>query len=88
MAAYSIYEAKAKLSSVLKEVKNGHDAIITERGRPIARVIPYKINETFEERIERLIAKGVILPAREKGPIPKSSIHRPGALQRFLADRE
>ena len=89
MATYSIYEAKAKLSEVLRQVKKGHEAIITERGKSIARVIPFAREENFEERIKRLEAQGVLTPATIKGPLPKNiGVKRPGALQRFLDDRE
>lgn len=39
---YSIYEAKAKFSEVIRKVKHHTEIIVTERGKPVARVLPYK----------------------------------------------
>jgi prevent-host-death family protein len=39
---YSIYEAKARFSEIIRKVKDRHRIIITERGRPVAEVIPYQ----------------------------------------------
>lgn len=84
---YSIYEAKAKLSELLRKVKKGHESIITERGKPIAKVIPFNQPQTFEERIRDMIHRGVIIPRKSKGPLP-DGVSRPGGLARFLAERE
>ncbi len=89
MASYSIYEAKANLSALLRQVKKGHEAVITERGQPVARVIPFARQENFEEKIKRLETQGVITPAKIKEPLPENiGASRPGALQRFLDERE
>lgn len=85
--SYSIYEAKAKLSELLRNVKKGQETVITERGTPIAKVIPYKEHSSFEERIKEMEARGEIIPAKSKGPIP-IGVRRPGGLERFLKDRE
>ena len=37
---YSIYEAKAKLSEIIRHVKRRRSVTITERGREVARVVP------------------------------------------------
>lgn len=84
--AYSIYEAKTHLSRLLKTVKEGREVVISERGKPIAKVVPLKRGESFEERLSYLRSVGAILPAK-KGVIPKG-VRRPGGLRRFLRDRE
>ena len=85
---YSIYETKSHLSELLRAVKQGLDFIITERGTPIAKVVVYQAEEeSFEERYQSLIKQGVIVPAR--GPVNiKPIAKRPGALARFLKERE
>lgn len=40
MGAYSVAEAKAHLSEILKEVEAGKKVTITKRGRPIATIVP------------------------------------------------
>lgn len=47
-----VAELKAKLSEYLARVKAGEDVVVTERGRPVARLVPVRAGE---ER-ERLIA--------------------------------
>lgn len=37
----SVSEFKAKALGVFKQIAKGHALIITKRGRPIAKVIPY-----------------------------------------------
>ena len=84
--AYSIYEAKAHLSRLLKRVKEGREIIISERGTPIAKVVPIRKERSYEERIAYLTSIGAIQPARHK-EIPKG-IRRLGGLERFLKERE
>jgi len=41
----AIAELKARLSEYLKIVKSGTEVVVTERGNPIARIIPYQLRE-------------------------------------------
>jgi prevent-host-death family protein len=89
---YALTEAKAKLSEVMREVKRGRRVTITERGVPIAEVVPIepKKKQTLAERLAELEALGVITPAAEPGrPVDalRPIASRPGALKRFLEDR-
>ena len=53
--------AKARLSELLRDAQLGHEWTITERGKPIARIVPVAAQPmTFEERVQRLVARGVI----------------------------
>jgi prevent-host-death family protein len=52
-----VRELKAQLSEYLRRVKAGETVIITERGRPIGRIVPEP--ETVEESIKRLIDAGL-----------------------------
>ena len=51
---------KARLSAYLGSVKEGHDVVITERGRVIARIVP--VTGGGEEALVRLMAEGRVLP--------------------------
>ena len=84
---YSIYEAKAKLSELLRCVKAGKEIVVTERGNPIARLIPYVEEQTLKGRLERLISAGSIHPRSYSGEMP-GGVERPGGLKRFLKERE
>ncbi len=39
------FEAKTHLSNLIDNVIKGHDYIITKRGKPVARLIPYKTHD-------------------------------------------
>ena len=51
------FEAKTHFSKILKEVKNGNDYIITMRGEPVAKIIPFTQEKqmTRKEAIEAMI---------------------------------
>jgi antitoxin (DNA-binding transcriptional repressor) of toxin-antitoxin stability system len=90
MAAYSIYEAKAKFSEVIRRVKRGESVTITERGKPTAVIslIEPEVEDPNEAHIRRLIAEGAITPAKKKFSAKKFKGHNiPGAYERFMADR-
>jgi len=39
--SYNMYEAKTKLSEIIKEVKKGKEITLMNRGEPVAKVIPF-----------------------------------------------
>lgn len=61
-----IKEVKNNLSRYLARVKAGEEVLITERGRPVARIIKEnQDNKTVREALAPLIGKGVVaLPSR------------------------
>ena len=92
MATYSIYEAKAKFSEVIRRVKKGESVTITERGKPTAVISQAQSEMTGDEvneaHIQKLIAEGAMTPAKKKFDAKKfKGYNVPGALKRFLADR-
>jgi prevent-host-death family protein len=42
MRTAGIREARQNLSALLDEVKKGREVVIQERGKPVARLIPYQ----------------------------------------------
>jgi prevent-host-death family protein len=40
MRTAGVREARQNLSALLDEVKNGREVLITERGRPVAKLVP------------------------------------------------
>jgi prevent-host-death family protein len=91
MAEYSVNEAKSHLTEVLRQVKEKREIILTERGKRIARIVPYEPEdeETIDERVERWTAEGRVTPAQASPKTIKIAPHgkAPGALARFLAER-
>lgn len=85
---YSIYEAKAKLSEILRRVKNHRSVTITDRGVPVARVVPIEQDkpQSLDSRVKELGSRGALRPADR----PSSSIvfvkHLPGGVNRFLRE--
>ena len=86
---YSVYEAKTKLSEILRQVKQNRPVIITERGREMARVVPISGDASIERRLEDLVAAGILSPkpAGSRAGI-RPVARRPGALNRFIESRE
>ena len=91
---YSLYEAKAKLSALVRQVREGQSIVITVHGVPAAELRPItkaSRKQTNEERHEELKASGVIEPARLS---PRDPLAWPvgkrvqGGLKRFLEDRD
>lgn len=86
---YSTYEAKAKLSEILRKVERGRVVRISRRGEPIAEIRPLRPGPpTLEQRIGELRELGVVttpgIGSRSYRPLAQ----RRGALRRFLADRD
>lgn len=58
MRTAGVAELKAKLSEHLDLVKRGEEVLITERGQPIAKLVPVEVD--WEERVQRLARQGLI----------------------------
>jgi len=58
-------EAKGNLSKLVNEVKKGAEIILTERGKPVARLTPVD-NESLSltSRLNKLEFAGLLEPAR------------------------
>lgn len=86
---YSTYEAKAKFSEIMRKVRDGKHVYITYRGREMAEIRPVEEREkTIEERTEELQAKGILTKAVNPNASLKPIAKRPGALKRFLEERD
>ncbi|BAF60731.1 MAG: type II toxin-antitoxin system prevent-host-death family antitoxin [Pelotomaculum sp.] len=62
-----IRDAKINLSKLLKEVQKGAEIIITDRNRPVGRIVPVTPEAlSLAERIESLVREGLIQAAKKK----------------------
>jgi prevent-host-death family protein len=61
---YPVHEAKAKLSEILRRVKQGRSVTISERGREIARVVPIERAKDVRGRLAELAHEGALVRAR------------------------
>jgi prevent-host-death family protein len=84
-----VREAKISLSKLLKMVKNGNEIILTDRGRPVGKIVPLEEESLpLDVRIKRLEEQGVIGTGVEKTrqeippPIPLQS----GIAQKLLQE--
>lgn len=53
-----IRELKSRLSHYMRQVKGGATLLITERGRPIGRIVPAGL--PLEDRLQTMIAAGLV----------------------------
>lgn len=60
MLVAAVADFKARLSGFLRRVKAGEEVVVTERGRPIARVVPVGQPETSDSRTAELAGSGLI----------------------------
>jgi prevent-host-death family protein len=67
MRTAAIAKLKAGLSGYLESVRAGEQVVVTDRGRPIALIIPIDPNISEDERRAELVAKGLVRPG--SGPI-------------------
>ena len=43
MSAYSLAQAKARLSAVIDAALAGKQTVITRHGKPVAKIVPYEV---------------------------------------------
>ena len=86
---YSTYEAKAKFSEIMRKVRAGKHVYITYRGREVAEIKPIEEKaRTTEEKIQELRDQGILSGKPSRRPPLKPIAKRPGALERFLEERD
>lgn len=63
-----IRELRAGLSRYVARVKDGQEIVVTEHGKPVAKLVPMN----GERKRDRLIREGVLIPAqRPEAPRPE-----------------
>ena len=53
-----IRELKTRLSAYMQQVKSGATVVITERGKPIGRIVP--LSPSVESRVQELVQAGLM----------------------------
>jgi prevent-host-death family protein len=50
------FEAKTHFSQIIEKVEQGADFVITRRGKPVAKIVPFEKEKemTFQEAVEQL----------------------------------
>ncbi len=86
---YSLHEAKAQLSAIVRQVREGQRVYVTVHGRPVAEIRPIEAEPgDLAARLAELESRGILTRAAVRGPMPGPIARRPGALQRFLDERD
>jgi len=89
MVTSGVTELKASLSETLARVKAGEEVLVTEHGRPIARIVPLS-SATPEAATDELVRSGVLRAPESRideefWQLPRS-VDRGAAVRRALAD--
>ena len=89
----TVTDLKAHLSGWLDRVQAGSDVLVTDRGRPVARIAPVAAQETMDERLAALCRAGVLRAPDSAGkvdlwqqPMPVLSGNR--AVEVLLQERD
>jgi prevent-host-death family protein len=56
----SIVQLKARLSEYMARVKAGNEVVVTERGVPVARIVPLDAADRLKTRRQRLARAGLL----------------------------
>jgi prevent-host-death family protein len=93
MTKVGVARLKAQLSRYLAVAKHGEDVIITERGRPVAKLVALPAGEDPQSRRQRLARAGILILGRSR---LRPSLRRPprgpksagaGVLRALLQER-
>ena len=94
MKPVGVTDLKSHLSEHLVRVKAGEEILITERGRPIARLQPLRGEEHWDAHTLDLARRGIVkLPARPLDmkaflALPRVADPEGAVLKALLAERE
>ena len=85
---YSVFDAKARFSEVIRKVRGGKTILVSYHGETVAEIRPIgHADSDLGRRLQMLEGLGILVG----GDGPRGALlplaHRPGALKRFLDDR-
>ena len=66
MTSVAISDLKASLSEYVQRVRKGEAVMLTDRGIPVAKLVPLTVSEDGESALAELIRVGQIRPAEKK----------------------
>jgi prevent-host-death family protein len=80
-----IRELKNGLSGYIDRVRKGEEVIVTDRGRPVARLSPL---DAAHDRLAQLVAAGIVrAPASSTRHVPKRRITSKGTVSDLVAEQ-
>lgn len=93
---YSTHDIEAEISDVIEQVRQGKTVTIYQEGKVFAEIRPLDSKngpveedekQTLEERLEDFRRRGILVSSDKPRRPFKLGEPSPGALKRFLADR-
>jgi prevent-host-death family protein len=92
MKTAAVSKLKATLSQYLAQVKAGEEIIVTERGRPVAKIVPLSRGETVSSHLLELAHAGLVRLGSGRLPahfwkMPRPVDRRGAALKALLKER-
>jgi prevent-host-death family protein len=93
MKTAGVSELKARLSEYLNQVKAGMEVLITDRGKPVARLVPIPRSKDLKDSLVRMEKQGLIRLGSGKLPKDFWRMDRPDdprglVLKALLEERE
>ncbi|MBM4333676.1 MAG: type II toxin-antitoxin system prevent-host-death family antitoxin [Deltaproteobacteria bacterium] len=93
MKTAAVSELKARLSKYLSRVKSGEEVLITDRGNPVARLLPISRPRPVRENMASMEKRGLIRLGSGKFPkdfwtLPKAEDSEGLVLRALLEERE
>ncbi|MGH7793748.1 MAG: type II toxin-antitoxin system Phd/YefM family antitoxin [Candidatus Binatia bacterium] len=93
MKTATVSKLKASLSEYLRQVKAGEEVLVTERGRPIAKLTPAAVSAILPQDLAELEKQGIVRIGTGKLPKNFWSLPRPKdpkglVLKSLLQERE
>ncbi len=84
-----IYEAKTQLSKLIRMIKRHKVSFqISERGKPVALLSPVTESDGLEAHLAELQVAGILAEPADVDAKIECISKKPGALKRFLNDRD
>ena len=77
MRTVNIAELKAHLSAHIQLVRDGEEVLVCDRNKPVARIIPCRLDEHSEQE-QRLVANGLLQLPLSSRPASVSWPEPPG----------
>lgn len=69
MTTYTVQAAKTQLSSILRDVEDGHEVVIARAQRPVARLVP--VGEAPRRQFGQM---NFVVPDDFDAPLPESEL--------------
>jgi prevent-host-death family protein len=93
MKITAVSNLKARLSEYLSQVKAGNEVLITDRGKPVARLVPISRKKVARESVTRMEKNGLIKLGSGRLPkgfwaMPRAEDPKDLVLKALMQERE